>query len=104
VPEHTALSYLRESRDRFGWQRPTDRVPATEEETLATAGALLQHDALVLDGWQAAGQVSAAIPVHAPGEPVAALAIAGPSGPVPQSTVVLWLQEGRRRVEAALRE
>ncbi|MEN3284502.1 MAG: hypothetical protein V7607_5642 [Solirubrobacteraceae bacterium] len=104
LPDENALEILRDSRARSGWARPSDRAPNDELEALAKARELLTHDALVLDSWQAPDVMTAAIRVEAPGEPPTALAISGRTGLVSHETVLLWLQAGRRRVEAALRD
>jgi DNA-binding IclR family transcriptional regulator len=103
LPEEEALALLRTSRERHGWERPTRAVPATEEKVLERARELLKHDCVVLDRWFMPDLVSAAIPIEAPGEPPAALALSGPSGTAPHETILVWLQHGRREVERALR-
>ena len=101
-PRREALEVLRESRARNGWERPTVRVPETEGACLEAARKLVRHDGLVLDGWQGAQRLSAAIPIEVEGQERLALALSGPSGAVPPSDVLLLLQQGRRAVEAAL--
>ena len=102
-PVEEALDLLRTSRARHGWDRPTPAVPATEEETLARAREMLEHDCLVLDHWYMPDIVSASIPIEAPGEPPAALALSGPSDAASHEKILVWLQKGRREVERALR-
>lgn len=102
LPEEHALQALEGSRQRYGWERPTRRVPADPGAALKAAVSLLRHDALVLDGWQGEGRLSAAIPIEVPGEPPAALALAGPAGERSVEEILLLLQEGRRAVETEL--
>jgi DNA-binding IclR family transcriptional regulator len=102
-PEPEALELLRTSHARHGWDRPTENVPATEEEALSRARELVSHDGLILDHWYQRGIVSASIPIEAPGEPPAALALSGPSDTATHEKILVWLQQGRREVERALR-
>jgi DNA-binding IclR family transcriptional regulator len=102
-PEDEALALLRTSRERHGWERPMPEVPATEEEVLARAREMVEYDCLILDRWFMADIVSASIPIEAPGEPPAALALSGPSGAASHETIRTWLHKGRREVERALR-
>jgi DNA-binding IclR family transcriptional regulator len=101
-PRAEALAALRESRRRYGWERPTPAVPEHEAEVLTQARARLTHGCLVLVDWIAPGHLGCAIPVAAPGEPPAALALSGPSARQAPGEALLWLQEGRRDIEAAL--
>ncbi|MBE7464834.1 MAG: helix-turn-helix domain-containing protein [Planctomycetes bacterium] len=103
-PEEEALAALAASRTRFGWERPSADVPADEAACLKRAAELLRHDILALKGWQGPNRLTAAIPVEAEGVPPLTLAISGPADALPFDTVMLLMQEGRRAVEAALRE
>lgn len=104
LPEEEALGLLRTSRERHGWERPTEHAPESEEDTLRRGRDLLQHDCLILDGWLDAGHMSSAITVEAPGEPPTALALTGPTKIADPDTIRLWLHGFRRSVEQALAE
>ena len=102
LPEAAATAALNESKRRYGWERPTKRVPETAAACIKTARALLDHDCLALENWQAENRVSAAIPVEANGHPRAALAISGPADELKLEKIIALLQEGRRAVEFAM--
>jgi len=104
LPRDEALEILRESRRRFGWGGEPNVVPRTEEGVLDLAAKNLAHDVVVLDGWLREGHVGAAIPVETEEDQRVALALSGPSDVVDISTLRLWLHNGRRMVEAALRQ
>ncbi|HYF50000.1 MAG TPA: helix-turn-helix domain-containing protein [Planctomycetota bacterium] len=99
--DDVALAALEDSRRRYGWERPTNAVPATPKALLAKARELLEHDCLLLENWQGEARLSAAIAVQIPGEPPAALALSGTSGALSSDRIRLLLQDGRRKVEAA---
>lgn len=105
MPQAEALELLAASRQRYDWERPSNKVSASADALLRSARGLLRHDGLILDGWQGPGKMSAAIPVNVPGagDFPAALALSGPSDAASYETILLLLQEGRRAVEAALR-
>lgn len=102
LPKDEALEILKDSARRYGWERPTPSVPRTSREVLSFARSVLQHDCLVLDGYNRATNLGASIPIEVPGEPRAALAISGPRNVFKTETVLLLLQEGRRAVETAM--
>jgi len=103
MPRPEALEWLNTSRERRGWARPTQVVPASPGACLRTAGKLIRHECLPLVDWQEPGRLSASIPVDVPPlEPPAALALSGPQGRWSVEDVVMLLQEGRRGVEKAL--
>jgi hypothetical protein len=105
-PHKEALGLLMESKRRRGWERPTKHVPPTPAACLREARGLLRHDCLFQMNWVPKRPVGAAIPVKPPdgaGEPPVALALSGPGRDISTETVLLWLQEGRRAVEVALR-
>jgi DNA-binding IclR family transcriptional regulator len=99
--EDAALAALEDSRRRYGWERPTNAVPATPKILLAKARELLEHDCLLLENWQGEGRLSAAIALQIKSEPPSALALAGSSGILSADRIRLLLQDGRRKVEAA---
>lgn len=77
-PSTKAVAMLHGSRERNGWDRPTENVPATEGAVLAHARNLAQGDMIVLRNWQHTGHVSAAALLPSfQGAPVA-LTLAGP--------------------------
>ena len=102
-PEKEALEVLNESQRRYGWDRPTERVPGSPKACLKAARALLRHDCLPLAGWQGAGRLSASIALTVEGEPPLALAISGSAESASIDSVLLLLQEGRHALEPALR-
>jgi len=102
MPEEEALSLLRASRKRYGWPRPTELVPETEEQVLAAAREGFQHECVILDGWVTPHSVSAAINLHTTTSQPTALALSGPRSVASDGTIRLWLHEIRRSVEAAL--
>ncbi|WP_328324450.1 helix-turn-helix domain-containing protein [Kribbella sp. NBC_00382] len=105
VPREEALTILRGSRERFGW-RGEDVVPSSEEAVLDFATAQVAHDVLILPGWSRRGDVGAAIPVQSPdeGQPPLALSLTGVAEPgIDPDTLRLWLHDGRRLLESALR-
>jgi DNA-binding IclR family transcriptional regulator len=104
LPRDQALEILQASRKRFGWGGEPGTVPPTEEGVLDLASRNLAHDVLVLDGWLRTGHVGAAIPVETGTEQPVALALSGPSDAVDLATLRLWLHNGRRMVEVALRQ
>lgn len=103
MPHADAVELLASSRKRYGWDRPSEKVPATADALLRCARGMLRHEGLILDAWQGPERLSAAIPVEVPGAAPAALAISGPRDAASHETILLLLQEGRRAVEAALR-
>ncbi|AYY13962.1 MarR family transcriptional regulator [Actinobacteria bacterium YIM 96077] len=102
LPEDEALELLRESRDKYGWERPEPPAPQSEQEALRRGRELLVHDCLILDGWLKPGHMSSAITVDAPGEPPVALALTGRTELADPDTIRLWLHSFRRSVEQAL--
>ena len=102
LPRARALAALADSRRRYGWDRPTARVPATAAEALASARASLAKGCVALDGWHAEGHLGCAIPLSVVGEPPAALALSGPGAAQPREQVLRWLSEGRAEIEALL--
>lgn len=102
MPEDEALSLLRASRRRYGWPRPTEVVPETEEQALAAARERFQHECIILDGWVEPHSMSAAINLHTTTPHPTALALSGPRSVASDGTIRLWLHEIRRSVEAAL--
>ncbi|MFX4271212.1 IclR family transcriptional regulator [Propionibacteriaceae bacterium Y1685] len=103
-PEDEALEILRGSRARNGWRGDPTTVPDTEEGVLTWARENLAHDALVLHGWNIAGESGAAIPIDSGKDYDLALAITGKDrSDVDDATLRLWLHDGRRLVESALR-
>jgi DNA-binding IclR family transcriptional regulator len=104
LPEEEALEILADSRRRYGWDCPTDNVPDTERALLAKARTFLNHDCLILEDWQRVGQFTAAIPIDVENHPRAALALSGLSSLIARNEIALHLTEGRRLVEASLRQ
>ena len=104
VPKTQALEALKESKRRYGWERTTEQVARTPEEVLEFAKSTLRHDCVVLQGYYQANLLGCAIPVQSPGEPPGALALSGPLEQHRIDDVLLMLQQGRRDVEAAMRE
>jgi DNA-binding IclR family transcriptional regulator len=102
LPRAEALELLAESRRRYGWDRPTATVPTTPAAALDRAKADSRHGCVVLEGWLNERHLGCAIPITAPGEPPSALAVSRTSGDESVERALLWLQEGRRDVEAAL--
>ncbi|WP_162452428.1 helix-turn-helix domain-containing protein [Phytoactinopolyspora mesophila] len=102
LPENEALELLRESRKKYGWERPESPAPQSEEEALARGRELLAHECLILDGWLKPGHMSSAITVDAPGEPPVALSVTGRTELADPDTIRLWLHSFRRSVEQAL--
>ena len=100
--DNTALAALNESKRRYGWERPTRRVPESAAACLKAARKLLENDCLVLEDWQAENRVTAAIPVEAAEQPRAALAISGPADELKVEKIVALLHEGRSAVELAM--
>lgn len=86
-----AIELLATSRRWHGWERPTFAVPLDEAGVLAAARSLVQDDCLVLDGWQAAGRVSAGLPVPGPDGRPLILALSGPtpSWPIPPALAAI---------------
>lgn len=103
LPREQALDVLRDSRRDHGWDGEPD-VPATEEGVLDRATNDVAHDVLVLRDWNHANNTGAAIPVESREDHPLALALTGPSDIADDPTLQLWLHDGRRSVEAALRE
>lgn len=104
LPRQEALQILRHSRAQHGWRGDPALVPATEEATLDWARDHLAHDALVLSGWNAPHETGAAIPIDTGKDYAVALAITGQDRTdVDEATLRLWLHDGRRLVESALR-
>lgn len=104
MPEATALEWLKESKLKHGWNRPTAEVPAQPAALLTAARRRVQHDCLVLDDWQKAGWLGAAIPVRAEGEPACALSVSVAMADLDVAGALLVLQEGRRALEGVLGE
>jgi len=71
---------------------------------LVAARKRLEHDCLLLEDWQGERRLSAAISIHAQGQPPAALALSGTVGTLSSDRIRLLLQDGRRKVEAAFLE
>lgn len=103
-PEEAAVELLETSRERHGWERPTEEAPTSERDALKRGHELLERDCLILDGWLTPGHMSAAITIHAPHEPAAALSLTGPTEYADPTTIRLWLHTLRRSVEHALAE
>lgn len=58
LDEADALARLRESRRLYGWDRPTDLIPDSEEAVLAHARSNLDGDGvLILEHWRGNGDV-----------------------------------------------
>lgn len=102
IDEAEALGHLRTSRERYGWRGDPAHVSATEEEILAKARSMIEHDVLILDGWYQPDVVGGAIPLQTSEDHPVALAITGPVEGTDNATLRLWLHDARRRVEAAL--
>lgn len=102
MPESEALEWLKESKLKHGWNRPTPEVPAQPAALLAAARKRLQHDCLSLDDWQKSGWLGAAIPVRAHGEPACALSVSVALSDMDIPAALLVLQEGRRALEEVL--
>lgn len=102
MPDADALSALEISRQNYGWERPTKKIPANPKEALRFARDSIRHDCTVLEDYYLPKHIGAAIPIEAKGEPMAALAITGPDNLHSVDTILLLLQEGRRSVEAAM--
>lgn len=100
MPEAEALTALRKSRDRHGWEQRTEQVPATEEEALSAVRSLLSHDLLILDGWANPLNMGGAIPLATDG-PVA-LSITTRSSGTSRSDLALTLHEVRHEIQQAL--
>ena len=102
LDETEALACLAESRDSFGWRRPTANVPATAAETLAYARDRLDLDVLTLTDWAGPGEWKAAIPIRVAGRPAATLVLygAGPSRRPDRAATLL--HSIARDLEAAL--
>jgi DNA-binding IclR family transcriptional regulator len=102
VPAAQAVEALKESKRRYGWERPTDKVPKTPEELLKIVRGLVRHDSLVLDEHLKQGLIGCSIPIEVKNEPRAALAISGPRNLYSIDTILLMLQEGRRAIETLM--
>lgn len=103
-PTDQALAILRESRARNGWRGDPAIVPDTEEGVLTWARDHLAHDVLVLHEWNNPRETGGAIPIDTGKDYDVALAITGEDRDgVDEATLRLWLHDGRRLVEAALR-
>lgn len=104
LPRDRALDILRASRRDLGWEAGSTEVPETEEGVLDWATSNVVHDVLIVPGWLDPERMSAAIPIEGGDEHPVALALTGRRDDVDESTVRLWLHDGRRAVEAALRD
>jgi DNA-binding IclR family transcriptional regulator len=102
MPNAEGEALLARSRERFGWSRPTERVPKTAKTTIKTARSLVVHDCLVLADWGEVDHVSAAIPLRAHNGHPLALALTGPKSLASEDKIRLLLHEMRRSVEAVL--
>ncbi|MGJ6980669.1 helix-turn-helix domain-containing protein [Aestuariimicrobium soli] len=101
LPRDEAITALRESRRRWGWNRTNEAVPATEDEVLGWATAHVEHDVLVLDGWHE-NSVSGAIPINSGEVHPTVLAISGDRPHATPTELAFLLHDARRRVEALL--
>lgn len=99
LPPAEALELLATSRRWYGWSRPTAAVPADEAAVLTAARDLLADGCLSLNGWQAPGKVTAAMPVRSPDGRPLILALSGPS---PRRKPAAILRDVLPSVEAAL--
>jgi DNA-binding IclR family transcriptional regulator len=104
LPEDEALSALEDSRRRYGWERPTPRVPAEPKALLDAARKLLKHDCLMLENWQGEGRIVATNALECPNEPRATLSLTGTAGVLSHDQLIILLQEGRRKIEGLMRE
>lgn len=102
MPPATALRLLAESRRRWGWNRPTEAVAATEAEVLAATRVLLRNETLVLREWAGVGHVTAAIRLADHQRHPLALAISGASDVLTAESLRVRLHECRRLVEHSL--
>lgn len=97
-----SLHRLSASRQKFGWDRPTDTVP--EDETGVLEATLRRHrnDTLILREWAGPGHVTAAIRLDDHRAHPLALAIAGPADVWSTETLRVRLHECRRLVGPTL--
>lgn len=102
LPDEQALEMLRASRTRHGWPADSDATPTTEAEALRRARKLLDHDILILDGWNQKGEFGAATLIDYPAEYPVALSLTGRRNLAGDDEVRLWLHEIRRSVEKSL--
>ena len=101
MPEAEALELLAASKRRYGWTRPTARVPANEKASLVAARSMLHYDCLVLEDWNSPKQMTAAVPLAIKSDLPVCMAVYGSNHPDTKTTVLI-LQEARRAVEQAL--
>jgi hypothetical protein len=102
LPAGQALEILRASRTRHGWPKDTNATPATEAEALRRARKLLDHDILILDGWNQRNEFGAATLIDYPADYPVALSLTGQRSLAGDDEVRLWLHEIRRSVEKSL--
>lgn len=102
MPDTEALALLRLSRRRFGWERPTAKVPASERAVLTLARRLAKHECLILSNWTEPNHVSASINLlRHDGHPLA-IAITGDRDVASDDELRLLLHEVRHDVEQQL--
>ncbi|MDQ8208590.1 helix-turn-helix domain-containing protein [Coraliomargarita sp. SDUM461003] len=77
LPQAKAIDALEASKRRYGWERPTSKVPASPKECLQAASDALQDDVLRLDAWNAPNSRQMARLLTVPQQPLLALACDG---------------------------
>jgi DNA-binding IclR family transcriptional regulator len=101
-PEREAVEILKRSRQRYGWRRPTDAVPAEPLACLRAARSAMRDDCLALMDFQEKGAISTGVLIQAKGEPLCALAINGAIEKRKVEHLVAELQTAKSEVEAAM--
>jgi DNA-binding IclR family transcriptional regulator len=102
MSEMEALTWLTQSRQRYGWDQPTLLVPKSERAVLKFARSVLRQDCIVLESYYRSGLLGSAIPIEILGEPRAALAISAPMQQYSSEKILTLLKEGRRLVESVM--
>jgi DNA-binding IclR family transcriptional regulator len=102
LPKERAIAALQTSRDKFGWAQPTAQVPPTEEALLQAARRNHRNGTIVLEDWQEAGHISAAIRLPDLDDIPLAAALSGPSDVMTGGTIRLRLQQIRRMLAETL--
>jgi DNA-binding IclR family transcriptional regulator len=97
-PRKEALRILGRSRLRYGWERPTESVPESEEECLEYARRSLRADALPLLDYQRQDSISLTIPV-ATDEGRFVLSVSGPSAYLRVPALIELLESVRATVQ-----
>ena len=100
LPDKAALKILEQSRRRYGWSRPTDRVPKDETAVLKAARSMVTNDCLALDRWQKDDRITVAIPINIPNAEPMAISIASNASSLTIDRACLILQQGRYALEA----